>query len=361
MADGVDITAGSGTTILTDDTGATGHAQVVKIAYSADGSPTLTTVDADGVLVNLGANNDVTVTGTVTANLAAGTNNIGDVDVLTVPAPLSTTGGGAEATALRVTLANDSTGVVSVDDNGASLTIDGSVALEAGTNNIGDVDVLTVPAPLSTTGGGTEAAALRVTIANDSTGVVSVDDNGSSLTVDGSVTVTQSTAANLNAQVVGPAADDAAISGNPVSVGLHARTTNRTAVADGDVVRAMGDKLGRTVTAAHQVRALISHQHTQIASSSAETTIATAGGAGVFHDLISLVLTNQTATAVNVTLRDSTAGTTRMIIALAPNGGAVITPSAPIPQLAAANNNWTAQLSNATTTVNVFAQFAKNV
>jgi len=38
----------------------------------------------DGTLVNLGANNDVTVTGTVTANLAAGTNNIGDVDILSV-------------------------------------------------------------------------------------------------------------------------------------------------------------------------------------------------------------------------------------------------------------------------------------
>jgi hypothetical protein len=148
----------------------------------------------DGLLVNLGANNDVTVTGTVTANLAAGTNNIGDVDVLSVPAPLSTTGGGTEATAQRVTIANDSTGVLSVDDNGGSLTVDGTVAvsslpaLVAGTANIGDVDVLSVPAPLSTTGGGTEAAALRVTLANDSTGVVSVDDNGASLTVDGTVT-----------------------------------------------------------------------------------------------------------------------------------------------------------------------------
>ena len=36
-------------------------------------------------------------------------------------------------------------------------------------------------------GSGTEAAALRVTLANDSTGLVSVDDNGSSLTVDGNV------------------------------------------------------------------------------------------------------------------------------------------------------------------------------
>jgi hypothetical protein len=71
--------------------------------------------------------------------IAAGTNNIGDVDILTIA---------------------------------------------AGDNNIGNVDIVTVPAPLSTTGGGTEAAALRVTLANDSTGLVSVDDNGASLTVD---------------------------------------------------------------------------------------------------------------------------------------------------------------------------------
>ena len=43
------------------------------------------------------------------------------------------------------------------------------------------------------TGGGTETGALRVTVANNSTGVLSVDDNGNSLTVDGTVT------ANLSA------------------------------------------------------------------------------------------------------------------------------------------------------------------
>ena len=125
MSDGVAISAGTGTTILTDDTGAGGHAQVVKLAISTDGSGTLIPATAaDGITVNLGTNNDVTVTGTVTANLAAGTNNIGDVDIVTVPAPLSTTGTGTEATALRVTIATDSTGVLSVDDNGGALTVD---------------------------------------------------------------------------------------------------------------------------------------------------------------------------------------------------------------------------------------------
>ena len=47
-----------------------------------------------------------------------------------------------------------------------------------------------------TIGGGTEAAALRVTIANDSTGVVSVDDGGGALTVDGTVTANLGTTDN---------------------------------------------------------------------------------------------------------------------------------------------------------------------
>lgn len=301
MADGVTYQSGTlatpaaGIEVATDDCGAAGHTEIVKLAISTDGSATLIPADATNGL-------DVDVTRLPA--LVAGTANIGDVDVLTVPAPLSTTGGGTEATALRVTVATDSTGVLSVDDNGGSLTVDGTVAvsgtvtvgshavtnagtfavqesgaaltalqllddsvvadnaaftdgttkltmsgfiydevagtaltendaaaarvnlnraqvgiiedgatrgrwatvsaanalkvdgsavtqpvsgtvaLSAGAANIGDVDVLTVPAPLSTTGGGTEATALRVTLANDSTGLVSVDDNGGSLTVD---------------------------------------------------------------------------------------------------------------------------------------------------------------------------------
>lgn len=76
MADGVQITAGSGTTILTDDTGVGGHAQVMKLAISADGSGTLVPADATN-----GIDVDVTrVSGTVTtagdaANDAVDTGN----------------------------------------------------------------------------------------------------------------------------------------------------------------------------------------------------------------------------------------------------------------------------------------------
>lgn len=160
--------------------------------------------------------------------------------------------------------------------------------------------------------------------------------------------------------VAGVAADDAAASGNPVAMGITARQTNRTPVTDGDAVRMVGDDMGRAVAVIGQVRDLVNHQHTQIASSAAETTIITAAGAGVFADLVGLIVTNQTATAVNLTVKDSTAGTTRMVIALAASGGAVIMFPRPVKQ-ATANNNWTVTLSSAAVTVNIFAQFENNV
>ncbi|NIO43427.1 MAG: hypothetical protein GTO41_26695, partial [Burkholderiales bacterium] len=66
--------------IATDDAGAGGHVQLVKLAISTDGSATALTADnTDGLLVNLGANNDVTITsGTVTANLGATDNAVLD-------------------------------------------------------------------------------------------------------------------------------------------------------------------------------------------------------------------------------------------------------------------------------------------
>lgn len=85
MADDVAITAGSGTTIATDEV-STKHYQRVKLTDGTADSATA---------------------------IAAG--------------------GGTEATALRVTVATDSTGVLSVDDNGSTLSIDdggGSITVD---------------------------------------------------------------------------------------------------------------------------------------------------------------------------------------------------------------------------------------
>ena len=165
--------------------------------------------------------------------------------------------------------------------------------------------------------------------------------------------------ANNDVTVGGDVANDAVDSGNPVKIGGVGLTANPTKVATGDRVNAMYDLRGKVVTSLNAPRELIAHQHTEIVSSSAETTVLTAGAAEIFHDLTELVVTNQTATAVNLTIKDATAGTTRMIIALSASGGAVIPFPTPVTQATAANN-WTVTLSSAAVTVDIFVQAVKN-
>jgi hypothetical protein len=164
------LTVDSELTTADLDTGAgTDTRAVVGLAGTASGGAQLIPGSStDGLLVNLGTNNDVTVSGVATA--ANQTTVIGHLDgvegLLTTidgdTGTLAVTGGGTEAGALRVTLASDSTGVVSIDDNGAAITVDGTVTanLAAGTNNIGDVDVLSVvPGTAATNLGKAEDAA----------------------------------------------------------------------------------------------------------------------------------------------------------------------------------------------------------
>lgn len=110
-----------------DTGGGTDTTLAFGIAVPANGGAAVVPGDATaGLKVDLGADNDVTVTGTVTANLSAADNAVLDqIDANTDS--LAVVGGGVEATALRVTIASDSTGVLSVDDGGGALTVDGTV------------------------------------------------------------------------------------------------------------------------------------------------------------------------------------------------------------------------------------------
>lgn len=173
---GTDAIAGDATNGLDVDVTRSALPAGASTAAKQDtGNTSLASIDSKITAVNTGAV-------TIAAALPAGTNNIGDVDIVTIPAPLSTTGGGTEAAALRVTIANDSTGLLSVDDNGGSLTVDSAnlvtlagavagtevqvdivAALPAGTNgigkltansgvDIGDVDVTSIAAGANTIG-----------------------------------------------------------------------------------------------------------------------------------------------------------------------------------------------------------------
>lgn len=107
MADGVVLNAGSGgVTAVTDDCGAAGHAQVVKLAIATDGSATLIPADATaGLSVNVtdSATRDNGIVD-IGAALPAGTNNIGDVDVLTVVTTTNKTATGSLTATGSVTI-----------------------------------------------------------------------------------------------------------------------------------------------------------------------------------------------------------------------------------------------------------------
>ena len=123
---------GAGTEYTEGDTDATITGMAVLMEVGSNVLQPIQGTVADGLLVNLGGNNDVTVTGTVAVTQSGTWDEVGINDSgnsITVDNPqLSVVGGGVETTALRVTIASDSTGELSVDDNGGTLTVDGTIA-----------------------------------------------------------------------------------------------------------------------------------------------------------------------------------------------------------------------------------------
>lgn len=197
--------------------------------------------------------------------------------------------------------------------------------------------------------------------ANSTAGLVSVKIDQTTDGTTNKVSATQPTASNLNAQVVGNVASGSTDSGNPVKIGGLAKTANPTAVTDGQRVSALYDKLGKQVVVG-AIRDLKAVQNTTITSSTSETTIVTAGGASVFCDLYGLVITNTSATECEVTIKDATAGTTRLAFKVPANDtrGFMLPADSAVPQ-ATANNNWTATCGASVASIKISALYVKNL
>ena len=203
-----------GNTITVDGTVNVGTVTTVTNVVHVDDNAGNISIDDGG--------NVITVDGTVTANAGANLNtsalaleagNLATIagDTTSIDGKITTCNTGAVtisalpnegqqtmANSISVAIAsnqsvipvNDNSSTLSVDDGGGAITVDGTVTsnLSAVDNAVLDQIELNTD-PLLVVGGGTEATAQRVTIANNSTGVVSVDDNGGVLTVDGTVNV----------------------------------------------------------------------------------------------------------------------------------------------------------------------------
>lgn len=158
--------------------------------------------------------------------------------------------------------------------------------------------------------------------------------------------------------VDGATASGSAIANPPVTIGGRAATTNPTPVTDGQVVNAMLSKHGKLVTVDGAPRELRKSQKATLSNTTAETTIITAGAAGVMNDVHGLILANTGATTTKVDIRDATAGTIIATIEV-PTGetrGFMLPAGSGIAQTTAANN-WTAQCTAATTAMEVTALY----
>lgn len=185
--------------------------------------------------------------------------------------------------------------------------------------------------------------------ANQSINVAQINGH---TTIEGGVNGSQS--------VGGPTASGATLAANPVSTGGLARTTPPTAVANNQVVNDQKSIYGEQIVR-NSLRETKGNQQTQISSSTSETTIVTAD-ATYKLDLYGLILTNTSATGTKVTIKDSTAGTTRMVIYIPANDTrGFMLPACDGHKQSAVNNNWTATCGTSVAAIEITALFVQNL
>jgi len=257
MADNVTANPGAGgATFASDEIGGVQYPRS-KVVWGPDGTATDTDTGSNALPVQDGGNS-LTVDGSITAN--AGTNL--NTSALALEAGGNLAGA---ATSLAVIDDWDETDRAKVNPIAGQAGVQGGsgtanaltqrvvlatdVALPTGSNTIGAV----TNTVLSVVGGGTEATAQRVTIASDSTGVLSVDDNGGSLTVDGTVDLVETASIDydtgggtVNQMVMGIALPG---SGGPVAGGTVTNPLSVTGTVATETQDGAGNPLDSSTSA----------------------------------------------------------------------------------------------------------------
>jgi hypothetical protein len=291
-------------TVLTIEDGST------RARYATVTAANALKVDASGVAVPITDN-----AGSLTIDAAAATAKF-DIGLINAVVPLM--GSGIMGTgSLRVTIASDNDALTVKQATAANLNA--------------SVDVKTINAVVPLMGAGnTGTGSLRVTVASDQVAIATTP--------------------------AGNVAHDAVDSGNPLKVGAKAYNALITSVANADRADLICDLQGRLITAGFCPPELVFYQVTNIANTT-ETTIITAGAAGIKNDIIALYITNNSTVDSTITIKDSTAGTTRMKFLVPKGGGIVIQPATPLSQTAAAANNWTATMGTTATSTDITAVY----
>lgn len=417
MGNGVTGTGSQRVTIASDNTAFSVNAtlsaettKVIGVTRTADGSGNLLTSTGNALDINIKTGNlttlPVTNAGTfaVQATIAAGATNIAKAeDVASADADV-----GVPAMAIRKASPANTSGTdgdyemlqVSAGRLWVSSTVD--TALPAGTNVIGHV--------ISDSGSVTNA-----TLSAETTKVIGVtrtsDGAGNLLTsnsttytakfgldanilgtlgtafstagkvdvkgADGDLFVRQATGSNLHTVLdsgtlttltgitntvvtddLAAAPTGSAVPANAQYQGNIAKTSLPSAASDGNLTGNMSDKYGRSVMLNNAIRDIMGTQTTTITASTSETTIITAI-ASTFNDLVSVFISNTSATAARVDIRDTTAGSVIFQLYIPAGDMRGLSLTTPWPQTSV-NTNWTAQSSASVTDLRVSALYIKN-
>lgn len=205
-----------------------------------------------------------------------------------------------------------------------------------------------------TIGQGVMTASIPVVIASNQsnlTTVISSLPNPITAIVSGTVT----------AVVAGDIASGSADSGNPVKLGVVGHTAAPTAVADGQRVNLISDKVGKLI-AVGAIRELKATQTSSL-TTAAEATIINAINATTYADIYGIILANTGATTSRIDIRYGTGSTivaTFEVPTLDTRGFMLPVDSALAGSLSTANVSWTGQLA-ATTNMSVTAFYVKNI
>ena len=354
MADDISLNAGSGGDTLAADDIAGVKYQRVKISVGADGAAAdnstaaplavkisdgtdVATVTAGGLLQVDASGATVPVSGTVTAELSATDNAVLDAiaaSVAAIDADATTIIGHVDGIEALLGTMDADTSALAGAVSGTEVQVDIVAALPAGTNaigklaansgvDIGDVDVTSVvPGTGATNLGKAEDAAhasgdtgvMALTVrTNTAASRAGTDGDYQPLITDTNGrlhTIEPSQASILTAvQLIDNASvnHDAAVVAGVTQIGLEARSANPTAVATGDVTRALATLLGKQVVYPYALPGTTWQYAgpTGGITDTADDAIQAAGGAGVRHYLTSLTVINSHATVgTEVVIKD---------------------------------------------------------
>ena len=273
-------------------------------------------------------------------------------------------GAGLEATAIRVTLPTDGTGVVKLGSGTAGigkLTANSGVdigdvdilSIAAGDNNIGNVDIVTLPALVAGTAligkvGIDQATAnanevvtktgsvTAATLAAETTKVIGTINIAAAQTLAAVTTITTvTTVSTVTALTGGGVAHDGADSGNPIKVGGRAVNVEIAAVANNDRSDLVTTLTGKIITQPYSnPENFVSGAITTPMTGTTSTSLVAAPAAGLRNYITTIIISNAHLTVgTDVVIQDGTDGTTLLTIpAAAVYGGAVITLPTPLRQ-----------------------------